>query len=154
MPAPPHRVRVPCTLDMINHIINISTTTNSTMHNLMLATGVSLAYHLCLRSSEYVTRTVVPLDDSISSRQEVNLVVTQQIAGQSCCHFKDYLSVDVFVELSARVTLITSLSEFISVFKQPTSSVVFDPTTTPVTSSRLFLSYDHLQSFRIGYLSE
>ena len=47
----------------------------------MLATGVSLAYHLCLRSSEYVTRTVVPLDDSISSRQEVNLVVTQQIAG-------------------------------------------------------------------------
>ena len=35
MPAPPHRVRVPCTLDMINHIININTTTTSTMHNLM-----------------------------------------------------------------------------------------------------------------------
>ena len=64
MPAPPHQVRVPCTLDMINHIININTTTTSTMHNLMLATGVSLAYHLCLRSSEYVTRTVVPIDDS------------------------------------------------------------------------------------------
>ena len=64
MPAPPHRVRVPCTLDMINHIININTTTTSTMHNLMLATGVSLAYHLCLRSSEYVTRTIVPIDDT------------------------------------------------------------------------------------------
>ena len=59
-----HRVRVPCTLDMINHIININTTTTSTMHNLMLATGVSLAYHLCLRSSEYVTRTIVPIDDT------------------------------------------------------------------------------------------
>jgi hypothetical protein len=33
-------------------------------NNLMLATGVSLAYHLCLRSSEYVTRTIVPIDDS------------------------------------------------------------------------------------------
>ena len=64
MPAPPHRVRVPCTLDMINHIINTNTATTSTMHNLMLATGVSLAYHLCLRSSEYVTRTIVPIDDS------------------------------------------------------------------------------------------
>ena len=64
MPAPPHRVRVPCTLDMINHIIDTNTTPTSTMHNHMLATGVSLAYHLCLRSSEYVTRTIVPIDDS------------------------------------------------------------------------------------------
>ena len=36
------------------------------------------------------------------------------------------MSVDAFVQLGAKVTLITSLSEFISVFKQPTSSVVFD----------------------------
>ena len=57
-------MRVPCTLDMVNHIIEINTTINATMTNLMLATGVSLAYHLCLRSSEYVTRTVVPIDDS------------------------------------------------------------------------------------------
>ena len=64
MPVPPHRVRVPCTLDMINHIIDTNTTPTSTIHNLMLATGVSLAYHLCLRSSEYVTRTIVPIDDS------------------------------------------------------------------------------------------
>ena len=76
MPPPPHRVRVPCTLDMINHIININTTTNSTMHNLMLATGVSLAYHLCLMSSEYVTRTVVPIDDSHQFRTtEVELML-------------------------------------------------------------------------------
>ena len=64
MPAPPHRERVPCILDMINHIIDTNTTPTSTMRNLMLATGVSLAYHLCLRSSEYVTRTIVPIDDS------------------------------------------------------------------------------------------
>ena len=35
------------------------------------------------------------------------------------------MSVDDFVQLGAKVTLITSLSEFISVFKQPTLSVVF-----------------------------
>jgi hypothetical protein len=43
-----------------------------------------------------------------------------------------------FVQLRARVTLITSLSEFISVFKQPTSSVVFWSLHHPCTSSRLF----------------
>jgi hypothetical protein len=64
MPAPPHRVRVPCTLNMVNHIIAINTNINATMTNLMLATGISLAYHLCLRSSEYVTNTIVPIDDS------------------------------------------------------------------------------------------
>ena len=81
------------------------------------------------------------------SRQEVNLVVTQQIdRGRGGLLDFGGVSTDVFVEL----TLITSLSEFISVFKQLASSVVFDPTTTPVTSSRLYLSYDHLQSFRMG----
>ena len=30
----------------------------------MLVTGVALAYFLCLRSSEYVTKTIVPIDDS------------------------------------------------------------------------------------------
>ena len=64
MPAPPHRVRLPCTLDMINYIIDLNTTPNAPLHNLMLATGISLAYHLCLRSSEYVTKTIVPIDDS------------------------------------------------------------------------------------------
>ena len=58
MPAPPHRVRVPCTLDMIYHIVL------STINNLMLATGVALAYFLCLRSSEYLSKSIVPIDDS------------------------------------------------------------------------------------------
>jgi len=49
---------------MINYIIDLNTTTNATMHNLLLATGVSLAYHLCLRFCEYVTKTIVPIDDS------------------------------------------------------------------------------------------
>ena len=44
MSAPPHRVR--------------------TINNLMLATGVALAYFLCLTSSEYVTNTIVLIDDS------------------------------------------------------------------------------------------
>ena len=41
------------------------------------------------------------------------------------------LSVYVFVSFRAKCTLITSLSEFISVFKQPTSSVVFRHTIHP-----------------------
>lgn len=53
-----------CTsLDMINHIIALNTTATANVHNLMLATGVALAYFLCLRSSEYVFKTIVPIDD-------------------------------------------------------------------------------------------
>lgn len=33
MPAPPHRVRMPYTLDIINHIIDINTTTTATINN-------------------------------------------------------------------------------------------------------------------------
>ena len=44
-------------LDMIYHIVL------ATINNLMLATGVGLAYFLCLRSSEYVSKTIVPIDD-------------------------------------------------------------------------------------------
>lgn len=29
----------------------------------MLATGIAVAYFLCLKSSEYVTKTIVPIDD-------------------------------------------------------------------------------------------
>jgi hypothetical protein len=64
MPAPPHCVHVPCTLDMINHIIATNTTATATINNLILATGVALAYFLCSRSSEYVSKTIVPIDDS------------------------------------------------------------------------------------------
>ena len=36
----------------------------SSMHQVMLATGVYVAFFLCLRSSEYVSKTVVPLADT------------------------------------------------------------------------------------------
>jgi len=64
LPSTPHRVRLPCTLDMINHIITINTTDTASMNQLMLATGVAIAYFLCLRSSEYVSKTIVPIEDS------------------------------------------------------------------------------------------
>ena len=41
LPAPAHRVRLPCTLDMINHIINHYTLPQSTVYQYMLATGIS-----------------------------------------------------------------------------------------------------------------
>ena len=63
LPAPAHRTRVPCTLDMINHIIKLNTAPNSSMKQVMLATGISMAFYLCLRSSEYVSRTIVPIED-------------------------------------------------------------------------------------------
>jgi hypothetical protein len=96
------------------------------------------------------------------SKQRIKVPLFFLSGGQSCCRSTDWegarwvaclvrgvnlriqgLFVSwCFLQPGARVTLITSLSEFISVFKQPTSSVVFCPSTTPVTSSRLsFISY-------------
>ncbi len=79
------------------------------------------------------------------SKQRTEVFLLFSSGGQSCCLSTDwegarwvaYLVRVVnlriqglfvswcFVQLRARITLITSLSEFISVFKQPTSSVVF-----------------------------
>ena len=79
------------------------------------------------------------------SKQGIKVPLFFLSGGQSCCRSTDWdgarwvaclvrgvnlriqgLSVSwCFLQLGARVTLITSLSEFISVFKQPTSSVVF-----------------------------
>jgi capsular polysaccharide biosynthesis protein len=53
LPSTPHRVRLPCTLDMINHIITINTTDTASMNQLMLATGVAIAYFLCLRVQDF-----------------------------------------------------------------------------------------------------
>jgi hypothetical protein len=64
LPAPPHRTRLPCTLDMINYIVQQNTKVNATMYQVMLATGVYMAFFLCLRSSEYISKTVVPLVDT------------------------------------------------------------------------------------------
>ena len=47
---------------MINHIISINTVATASMSQMMLATGVAVAYFLCLRSSEYVSKTVVPIE--------------------------------------------------------------------------------------------
>jgi len=64
LPAPTHRTRLPCTLDMINYIVQQNTMVNATMYQVMLATGVYMAFFLCLRSSEYISKTMVPLVDT------------------------------------------------------------------------------------------
>ena len=51
-PAPAHRTRLPCTLDMIQQIVAQNTQPGASMHQVMLATGVYTAFFLCLRSSE------------------------------------------------------------------------------------------------------
>ena len=71
LPSTPHRVRLPCTLDMIN------TSATASMLQLMLATGVAVAYFLCLCSSEYVSKTVVPIDDNHQFRStDVEFMLT------------------------------------------------------------------------------
>jgi hypothetical protein len=64
----PHRVRLPCMLDMINHIISINTVATASLSQLMLATGVAVAYFLCLRSSEYIK-------DSGSDRRQSSISI-------------------------------------------------------------------------------
>ena len=49
---------------MINHIITINASTTASIWQVMLATGISMAFFLCLRSSEYVSRTIVPIKDT------------------------------------------------------------------------------------------
>jgi len=57
--------------------------------------------------------------------------------------FKDFCQLTLCF-FAQECTLITSLSEFISVFKQPTSSVVFRPTIHPcrlrITQSQLWVA--------------
>ena len=60
----PPRTRLPLTFAMVQWIIQRRTQPGYTPHDIMLATGVAMAYYLCLRSSEYVSRTVIPQDDS------------------------------------------------------------------------------------------
>ena len=64
LPAPAHRIRLPCTLDMINYIVNRNTQAGASMSQVMLATGVQMGFFLCLRSSEYISKRVVPLVDT------------------------------------------------------------------------------------------
>ena len=57
------RIRLPCTLDMITHIVQQNTQPPSTTFQFMLATGISMGFYLCLRCSEYISKTIVPLED-------------------------------------------------------------------------------------------
>jgi len=58
------RNRLPCTYSMVLHIIDQHTQPGFTIAHLMLAVGVAMAYHLCLRASEYASRTEVPDPES------------------------------------------------------------------------------------------
>ena len=59
-----YKVRLPCTYGMITRIVKQNTRHGFTLDNLMLATGVSMAYHLCLRASEFVSKTKIPHPES------------------------------------------------------------------------------------------
>jgi len=54
------RVRLPCTYIMVLYIIQ----QNTQNHGFMLAVGVSMTYCLCLRASEYVSKSTIPDPES------------------------------------------------------------------------------------------
>jgi hypothetical protein len=68
------------------------------MHQVMLATGVCVAFFLCLRSSEYVSKTVVPLADThqfmstdvqfILNDRQFTLINSNQIGNYAYDDFK------------------------------------------------------------------
>ena len=64
LPAPALRIRLPCTLDMITHIVQQNTKPPSTTFQFMLATGISMGYYLCLRCSHYISKTILPIEDT------------------------------------------------------------------------------------------
>ena len=49
---------------MINFIANQNTSPTASMAQVMLPTGIYMAFFLCLRSSEYISKTIVPLVDT------------------------------------------------------------------------------------------
>lgn len=51
------RTRVPCTFDMVQHIIYTNTQDGFLQKDFVKAVAVAMAYYLCLRSSEYVSKT-------------------------------------------------------------------------------------------------
>jgi len=58
------RIRLPCIYSIVLHIIDQNTQHGSTTAELTLAVGVAMAYHLCLRASEYASRTEIPDPES------------------------------------------------------------------------------------------
>ena len=58
------RTRLPCTFDMVQHIVYTNTQDGFSKADFVKAVAISMAYYLCLRSSEYVSRTATPHPDS------------------------------------------------------------------------------------------
>ena len=58
------RVRLPCTYNMVLYIIQHNTQHPENKDRFMLAVGVGMAYYLCLRASEYVSKTKIPDPES------------------------------------------------------------------------------------------
>ena len=98
---------------MYNHIITLNTAPRASMKQVMLATGISMAFYLCLRSSEYVSRTVIPIEDShqfLSADVEfmlndeslqatafrILLITTSKWSNSACCTLKIYGRITAF----------------------------------------------------------
>lgn len=58
------RTRLPCTFDMAQHIVYMNTGEGFSHTQYVKAVAVSMAYYLCLRSSEYVSKTSNPHPES------------------------------------------------------------------------------------------
>jgi len=58
------RTRLPCTFDMVQHIVYMNTGEGFSHTQYVKAVAVSMAYYLCLRSSEYVSKTSNPHPES------------------------------------------------------------------------------------------
>ena len=58
------RVRLPCTYTMVLYIIQQNTQQHGNKDQFMLAVGVGMAYYLCLRASEYASKTKTPDPES------------------------------------------------------------------------------------------
>ena len=58
------RISLPCTYSMITHIIQQNTALGFTKDQFMLAVAVAMAYYLCLRASEYASKTKTPDPES------------------------------------------------------------------------------------------
>jgi len=72
------RTRLPCTFDMVQHIVYKNTRAGLSKQHFVKAVAVSMAYYLCLRSSEYASRTSTPRPeahqfDSQSSHAPISL---------------------------------------------------------------------------------
>jgi hypothetical protein len=92
------RVRLPCTYSMVLHIIQQNTQQHSSKDCFMLAVGVSMAYYLCLRASEYVSKTKVPNPEShqFDSRSvEFKCFSTNYLVPSSSMHSICWTSVDI-----------------------------------------------------------